>query len=510
MHTQPSATRRSLHAVGLLAGPLAGLLAYLLLPASYHDVHGATVEFTHAGRATAALLAWMGLWWLTEATDIEATALLPLVVLPLLGAATFRQAAAPYGDEFIFLFLGGFILALAMQRWGLDRRIALLTLRAVGTRPVNIVGGIMLATAIVGGFMSNTAKAAMMLPVGSSVIGLVQANHASLPPEFANDPSRNGRNFAVCVMLAIAYSATITGISTIIGTPPNAFLVGFVRDEIEPAFRREISFTQWMAIGVPLAVVFLPITWVLLTRVLFPIRMGDWPEGRAVMDRTYKELGPMGRGEWATLMVFIITALLWLLRRPLTAAVAPLAGLTDAGIAMIGALAMFLIPVNWSRREFVMDWRTAVKMPWGVLILFGGGLSLAAAIDSNGVAAFIGGQTHHFAGLPEVALVILVTTLVVFFSEIASNTATATTLVPILAAMAPGLGVHPFMLIVPAALAASLAFMMPVGTPPNAIVFGTGHIALPQMIKAGFWLNIIGIALITIVTYAIVKPMFGL
>lgn len=511
-----TSTRHTLQAIGLVAGPALALLAWLWLPETYQNVAGEIVAFTPAGRATMALLMWMATWWLTEAIDIEATALLPLVMLPLLGATTFRQTAASYGDEFIFLFMGGFILALAMQRWGLDRRIALLTLRLVGTNPVNIVGGVMLATALIGGFVSNTAKAAMMLPVGLSVISLVKSKHSSATDGDGSDPSRNGDNFAVCVMLAIAYSATISGVSTIIGTPPNAFLVGFISDRIEPAYRQDISFLQWMAFGVPLAAVFLPITWVMLTRVLFPVRMGPWTDGRAVLARSYAELGRMGRGEWATLIVFIITALLWMLRRPLSglifgtgdAAFAPLAGLTDAGIAMIGALALFLIPVNWRQREFAMDWRTAVRLPWGILILFGGGLALAAAIDANGVAAFIGGQARHFAGLPEFALVVIVVTAVVFFSEIASNTATATTLIPILAAMAPGLGVHPYMLIIPAGLAASLAFMMPVGTPPNAIVFGTGHITMPQMIKAGFWLNLIGIVLITALTYAVVKPMF--
>jgi sodium-dependent dicarboxylate transporter 2/3/5 len=209
-----------------------------------------------------------------------------------------------------------------------------------------------------------------------------------------------------------------------------------------------------------------------------------------------------------TLIVFAITALLWMLRRPLNS-LGPLAWLTDAGIAMIGALAMFVIPVDWRKREFAMNWRTAVKLPWGILVLFGGGLSLAGAIEANGVAEFIAAQTHHIAGLPEIALVLVIVTAVVFFSEIASNTATATTLVPILAAMAPGLGVEPLLLVIPAALAASLAFMMPVGTPPNAIVFGTGYVTMPQMIKAGFWLNLIGIALIMAVTYAIIVPLMA-
>jgi sodium-dependent dicarboxylate transporter 2/3/5 len=313
-------------------------------------------------------------------------------------------------------------------------------------------------------------------------------------------------------MLGIAYASSIGGVATIIGTPPNVFLVGFIKNTIEPAYRQDIGFGQWMLIGVPLVLIFLPLTWLLLTRVLYPLRLQEIEGGREFLQRAYRELGPMNRGELITLIVFMSAAALWIARPWLTSlqlgegehAVRPFSQLSDAGIAMTAALALFAIPVTWRTRTFTMDWQHASKLPWGILILFGGGLSLAAAIEANGVAEFIGNQTARFGWLPSIALIVIVTAAVVFFSELASNTATATTLIPILAAMAPGLGTHPYLLIVAATLAASCAFMMPVGTPPNAIVFGTGHVTMAQMIKAGFWLNLIGIVLITALCHLLV------
>ena len=402
--------------------------------------------------------------------------------------------------------MGGFILALSMQRWGLDRRIALLTLRIVGDRPVNIVGGVMLATALMGGFVSNTAQAAMLLPVGISLIGVMRTRHG-------NDPSQPNQtaNFATCIMLGIAYSCSISGVSTLIGTPPNAFLAAFVRDQIAEPYRREIGFATWMMIGVPMVLIFLPIVWVMLTRILFPISNKPIAGIRQFIRESHAALGPMNRGEWCTFIIFVFTALAWMFRLVIVK-IEMLAGLTDAGIAIAGALLLFIIPVNGGRQrtgEKVMDWPTAAKLPWGVLILFGGGLSLATAIEANGVAEFIAAQTGWLNGLPPIVLIFAVTATIVFFSEVASNTATATTAIPILAAMAPGLGVHPYMLIVPATLAASFAFMLPAGTPPNALVFGTGYVTMRQMCRAGFWLNLIGIVLIVLATYVIVMPLLS-
>jgi solute carrier family 13 (sodium-dependent dicarboxylate transporter), member 2/3/5 len=495
--------------VGLITGPVLAIVVFLILPEQYGGADGDLAALSAAGRATLALLAWMAIWWLTEAIDLAATALLPLVMLPLSGATDMKAAAAPYASEIVFLIMGGFILALSMQRWGLDRRIALTTLRIVGDKPVNMVGGVMLAAALMGGFVSNTAKAAMLLPVGLSLIEFVRHRH-----------EREAGNFAVCVMLGIAYASSISGVSTIIGTPPNAFLAGFVRDEIAEPYRREISFATWLMIGLPLMIVFLPLAWLLLTRVLFPIGTKSVEGGREFIKKSCSELGRMNRGEWSTLIVFVITVLAWTFRQALVkieigngqdagGVWRPLAGLSDAVIAMAGALLLFIIPAGRQTGAFVMDWKTATKLPWGVLILFGGGLSLATAIEANGVAEFLAAQTRFLGGLPPILLLIAVTTAVVFFSEVASNTATATTLVPILAAIAPGLDVHPYFLIIPATLAASFAFMLPAGTPPNAIVFGTGHVTIRQMCWAGLWMNLIGVAFVVVATYAIIMPVLA-
>jgi len=481
--------RATIQWAGLLAGPALAAVTYALLPAQYTDSSGAAVAFTPAGRATLALMAWMASWWLTEAIDISATALLPIAALPLSGAATLAEAAAPYADPVIFLFLGGFMLAQAMQRWGLDRRIALITLRAVGDRPAAMVAGVMAATAVLSMFVSNTATAAMMLPIAMGVVRLI-------------DRGDGRSSFAVCMMLGIAYAASIGGIGTIIGTPPNGFLVGYVRER----YGDEITFVRWLAVGLPLVGLFLPVTWLLLTRVIYRVPATPIEGAAALIAAEHERLGRVTRGEWAVLVIFALTAAGWV-TRPLLVAVVP--GLGDAGIAMIAALALFVTPVDVGRREFVLDWPTAAQAPWGILILFGGGLSLAGAIDRHHVADWIGSLVAGGVGLPPVILVGLVTAGVIFLTELTSNTATTATLVPILAALAPGLGIEPILLIVPAALAASCAFMMPVATPPNAIVFASGAVTIPQMCRAGLYLNIVGIVLITTLAFAVVRPVLG-
>jgi sodium-dependent dicarboxylate transporter 2/3/5 len=467
-------------------------------------------------------MVWMAVWWLTEAIPISATALLPLVVFPLFGAATMEKAAAPYADPLIFLFMGGFLIALSMQRWGLDRRIALNTLRLVGTRPTHMIAGVMLATAVLSAFVSNTATTAMMLPVALSVIHLVGGTSLEMEDEEQlKNPDvaeRVGTNFALCMLLGLAYSASLGGLATIIGSPPNAFLVGFVRNTISEPYRMELTYARWLLIGLPLSIIFLPITWFLLTHVLYPVRIRHIPGGRNFIRAEIDKLGRADRGERLTVAVFLMTAGLWILRPLLVEwqwtigarSWVPFGGLTDAGIAMTGGLLLFVLPVDFRQRRFVMDWQTTKGLPWDVLVLFGGGLSLASAVQQNGVAEFIGRQATHFAGLPPLVIVLIVTTTVIFLTELTSNTATTATLLPVLAALAPGLGVHPYLLIFPAAIAASCAFMMPVATPPNAIVFGSGKITIPQMIKAGFWLNLIGILLVTVLTFVLLGPVLGL
>jgi len=518
-----TATRRRdvVRWIGLGLGPLLALVMWLILPDAYIDSTGAPASFSAAGRATVAVMTWMATWWLTETVDVAVTALLPLALFPLLGARAMDDAAAPYASDLIFLFMGGFLLALSMQRWRLDQRIAIVTLRRIGTRPRSLVGGFMVITAVLSAFVSNTATAAMMLPIALSVIALI------LP---SGDDARDGhgdgaaastdpraRALATCLLLGIAYAATLGGIATIVGTPPNLLLAGFVQDQIAPAYQQDIGFARWLLIGAPVSIVLFPLTWFFLTTILF--RVGRTPvEGvDALLRERARTLGPMQSGEWITMGVFFFTAGLWITRPWLTSitigsggdAMTPFAGLTDPGIAMTGALLLFVIPADARRRVFVMNWRTARHLPWGILILFGGGLSLASAVRANGVAEFLGAQMSMASSFPPILVVMCVVTMIVFFTELTSNTATTATLLPILAALAPTFEMHPLQLIVPATLAASCAFMMPVATPPNAIVFGSGRLTIPQMCRAGLLLNVLSVIVVSLMGYALVDVLIS-
>ena len=396
--------------------------------------------------------------------------------------------------------MGGFIIGLAIARWGLDRRMAFFILRLVGARPGAIVGGFMAVTAFLSMWVSNTACAAMMVPIALSVIDLVLRSRTGVGLQESGGIPQDcvaDRNFATGLLLCVAYAASIGGIATIIGSPPNGIAVRY----IEQTFGREVSFLDWLLIGGPFTLVFLPIAWLLVTRVLFRADIGEIAGGRQYFDEEYRKLGPLAPGEKVVLAVFAITAALWIgspvLKDVAVAGVRPLAGLSDAGIAMLAALALFVIPTDLTTGTRAMNWTTAAKLPWGVLILFGGGLTLAAAIETNGVSAFIGHSSRGLAVLPPLVLILAITTMTVFLSELTSNTAQVATMVPVLAAMAPALGMNPYVLIFACTLGASSAYMMPVGTPPNAIVFGTGLLRLPQMMKAGFWLNLAGILVIT-------------
>lgn len=503
--------RTGIQWIGLPAGPLLAAVCFLLLPTEYSSADGQVLPFGVDGRTTLAVMVWMATWWLTEAVELSVTALLPLVLFPALGVASIGEAAAPYANPLIFLFLGGFLLAISMQRWGLGKRIALMTLRVVGTRPTFMIAGFMLITAVLSAFVSNTATAAMMLPIAISVIELVRQEAGSDEA----GASQAGDNFALCLLLGIAYAASVGGVATIIGSPPNAILVGFLREEIVPEYRIDLSMARWLTFGVPLAVVFLPIVLFVLTKLLYPIRVERLDDVKQSLQGQLAALGPVNRGEWATFLVFLCAAGLWITRPWLVqweaqlGSFRPFSGLHDAGIAILAALMLFVIPVDFRNRRFVMEWDATQQVPWGILILFGGGLSLASAVQSSGVAEFLGSQASYFAGLPPVVVVLVVCTGVIFLTELTSNTATAATLVPVLAALAPGLGVHPYMLVFPAAIAASFAFMLPVATPPNAIVFGSGRITIPQMAKAGIVLNVLGVLVVTALTMLLIRPLLG-
>jgi len=497
----------SFKSIGLVAGPLAALLCYLLLPATYSGQGAESIAFAPAGRATLALALWMAIWWLSEALPLAATALLPLAFLPLVGVASVAQAAQPYGSDVIWLFFGGFVLAGAIQRWGLDRRMAFQTLRVVGSRPAAMTGGVMGATAFVSMWVSNTATAAMMTPIALAIIDLVLrqrtgeglAGHGGIPAEL-----RAERNFALGLLLGVAYAASIGGLATIVGSPPNGILARYIAQ----SYGEEISFLRWMTVALPLAAVLLALAWWLLTQRLFASGLPSVSGGRSWIAAELEKLGPLSRGERTTLAVFAATVLLWVLRPALASievgSLRPFAGLSDTGIAVLAALALFTLPVGEGRRA--ADWDTAKRIPWDVLLLFGGGLSLAAAIDGSGAAGFLASLAGGLAAWPALALVLLLVALATFASELTSNTAQVATMLPLLAAVAPAAGLHPYYLIVPCTLAASAAFMMPVGTPPNAIVFGTGLITIGEMCRAGFWLNLIAIAAITLFGWFVMVP----
>ncbi|WP_029514207.1 DASS family sodium-coupled anion symporter [Nesterenkonia sp. F] len=488
---------------GRLLGPALGVLVYL---ASSQDPALSTDAAMTLG--VAVLIA---VWWMTEALPLAVTSLMPLLLFPALGIFDIDQATSQYGDKIVFLFLGGFIIALAMEKWNLHKRIALLTMSAIGSKPRQLLLGIMIATWFLSMWVSNTATTMMMLPIGVSVLTMVAGEKLShLPadrrPTDEDDPvtalsgDRDTRNFAISVMLGIAFAATIGGLGTLIGSPPNLVMVGVLEDQ----FDTTVSFADWMKLGVPLSLVFLVVAWLMLSRVIFPTTMKDAMGGRDVVREELRTLGRMSRGEWSVLAVFVSTALLWIFLGQLqsidwlVAALPFVAGLNDTSVAMAAAVALFLIPVSAKDGVQAMDWKTAQRgVPWGVLLLFGGGLCLAAAMSETGVSDWIGQRMEGLGVLPTVLLVAAVCLLTLLLTELTSNTATSTTFLPVFAGFAVAIGVDPMLLMVPAAMAATCSFMLPVGTPPNAIVYGSGYVTMPQMVKAGVWLNLIGVVLIT-------------
>lgn len=476
--------------VGLIGGGVLFGLLLLLPPLS---------GLSEAGSRTAAVVALMAVWWMTEAIPIPVTAMLPLVLMPALGILPMSEAAAPYAHELIFLFLGGFLIAAALEQWGLHQRIALSIVHVVGTGPRRLVLGFMIATAFLSMWISNTATAAMMLPIALAMADVLRPHDQPFDESFP---------FGTALMLGVAYSASIGGVATLIGTPPNAIMAGAASELLGV----EIGFVEWMMVGVPLAVVLLPAAWFLLVGILHPPGevTGD---AHSVLESRRAALGAASRGEKTVAVVFGLTAAAWIMRSPKVIGdwtipgiqtFAP--GVTDSTIAMAAAVSLFLIPVDWRKGRFALGWSRAREIPWGVLILFGGGLSLARAMEASGLAGWIGGSVADMAGVPTVVVVLTVTALFVFLTEITSNTATSTMAMPIMAGVAGGLATNPLTLMSAAALSASMAFMLPVATPPNAIVFGSGYLTIGRMARAGFWANLIAIIAVTAAASVIV-PM---
>lgn len=445
---------------------------------------------------TAALAIWMGVWWLTEAVPIAATALLPMVMLPLLGIAQISAAAAPYANPVIYLFFGGFILAAAFERSGLHRRLALALLGVVGTRPDRIVLGFMIAGGFISMWVSNTAAVLMLLPLVNSM--LAESSHASSHAEGA---APRATAFEKSLLLGIAYAATIGGFGTLIGTPPNALLSGFLTQ----THGVKLGFLEFMLVGMPIVMLGIPIAWLILTRVVFRVRAGDAILNAENLDTQRRALGSASAAEKFVAGVATLTALAWI-TQPWLARVVP--GLSEAGIAVACALVLLVVPIDRAGTRAI-DWRAAESIPWGVLVLFGGGLSLASAIQESGLARWIGDSVGALQAVPPLLLILIVVTVITFLTEFTSNTATAAAFLPIASSLAIGAGMNPLVLSVAAGLAASNGFMLPVGTPPNAIVFAGGRLSVAEMARAGLLLDLIFIVLITAVSYLLVLPVLG-
>ena len=437
----------------------------------------------------------MAVWWVTQVLPLPVTSLLPIILFPLIGISSVREATVPYVNPVIFLLLGGFIIATALQRWQLHRRLALTILHLVGSHPHAIVGGFMVVSALLSMWISNTATTIMMLPIAISLAHVMLEGQSK---EAAN-------KFTVCLMLGIAYAASIGGLGTLIGTPPNAMVAAFMTQ----TYGINIGFAQWMSFGLPVVFILLPIAWLLLTRLVFTFDLGHNTTAAGVVDSELEALGLMTTPEKRTAIVFVFIALAWV-TRPLLQQIPGLAALNDTIIAVVGAVSLFLIPSGEKRQKNtrLLNWSTAKGIPWGVLLLFGGGLSLAAAISSSGLAAWLGTVLSVLTSFHVFTLLLSIVAMVVFLTELTSNTATTATLLPVLGGIATAAYLEPMLLIAPMALAASCAFMLPVATAPNAIVFGSGKVSIPQMARAGFCLNLVVITLITPLAYLLIPLIF--
>ncbi|MBG6218490.1 sodium-dependent dicarboxylate transporter 2/3/5 [Arthrobacter sp. CAN_A6] len=469
--------------IGLAAGVLLAVLVYFVLPA----------DLAQPARLTAAIASLMAVWWMTEAVPLAVTALLPLVLFPAFNVAPIDDVAPPYANPIIFLFMGGFLLALALQRWNLHRRIALATVLLVGTKPKMLIAGFMIATGFLSMWVSNTATAVMMIPIGLSVITLVtESGDGTGPP----------KNFSIALMLGIAYAASIGSLGTIIGTPPNALMVGYLAENHDIT----VGFGQWMLVGVPMSVVFMAIAWFLLTSVIYKPEMDEIPGGRQLIRSEYKKLGSMSTGEKQVLVVFVLAAAAWI-SVPL---LWPGSNIADAVIAMAVAVILFLLPADFRKGIPLLDWSSAKALPWDILILFGGGLALSAQFGSSGLSEWIGTKVAGLEALPLVLLIAVTAGLVLLLTELTSNTATAATFLPLIGGVATGLGIDVMLLVIPVAIAATCAFMLPVATPPNAIAFASGHVQISDMVRAGAWLNLIALVLTTLTTLTLATWVFSL
>ena len=473
---------------GLWAGPIIFLV--MLLTSSSQDT------MPREAWLVAGVGIWMATWWSTEAIPVAATAFIPLVSFPLLQVMPVKAVAQSYAHPTIFLFMGAFVLALAVEKWSLHRRIALTVLSKTGTDGRKLILGFMLAAALLSMWMTNTSTAMMLLPIAASVAAMVAEKSVGVS-------SSDKRRFQVALLLALAYATTIGGMSTIIGTPPNVLLAGFV----EETYGRQIAFFDWMLIGLPLALVLLPLGWLVLTRVAFRVDIPASREAAEVIRDMRIEMGVMSAPEQRVGLLFLMVVALWMSRKWLNT-ISGLEGLSDAGIVMTAALLLFVIPSEKRSASRLMDWEDVARLPWGVLILFGGGLALAAQVSGSGLAVWLGESLLPVANLGTLVLIVAAAGLVVFLTELTSNLATTATFLPVIAAIAAQSGIEPLVLCVPVTLAASCAFMLPVATPPNAIVFSSGVLTIPEMVRAGFFMNLVALVVLTLLATLAVPLVF--
>lgn len=467
---------------GLIIGPL---LFFLLTQLT-------TPLITQSADTVIAVALWMVIWWITEATALAVTALLPLVLLPLLDIMPIADVGANYGSPIVFLFFGGFVMALAIEKVNLHKRIALTIIKITGTTPNKVVLGFMIATASLSMWISNTASTVVMLPIAMSVIGLLIDD--------ADGFTKNDQNFALSVMLGIAFSANAGGIATVIGTPPNSVLIGLLENE----YNIEISFLKWMIIGLPFAVVMTLLSYVVLVKIMFPNRQVQFKSSKKIIQAELQKLGQISTKEKMVLVIFGVTVFLWVFRTVINATF-PNLGLSDTIISVGAAIALFVIPQNIKKDRFILDWNDTQKLPWGILILFGGGLALAKAMSVSGLVTLVAdGIAASNAGV--LLTVALLIALMLFMTELMSNVALIAVLAPVVAGIAIGLNIPVLYALIPVTIASSCAFMLPMATPPNAIVFASGYIKVHQMAKAGIILNVIAVGLLVLV-FKFVLPL---
>lgn len=475
----------SFNRFGLLAGIIIFIIFYIT---------GSPEDIPETAWSTSAIALMMAVFWITEALPISATALLPVIFLPLLGVSNVKTVTASYAHPLVFLFLGGFILAQSLQKWNLHKRIALNIIKFIGFNPQGIILGFMISAAFLSMWISNTATALMMLPIALSASQVIENTSGA--------EEKDINNFSIVLMLSIAYACSLGGVATLIGTPPNALMAAYMQEN----YNVNIGFAQWMLVGVPFSIIAIPIAYLLLTKLIYPVKLKLISQVDIISQELMK-LGPASKQEKKVSIVFFLVALSWMIR-PLLQDFIP--GISDAGIAILGSVVLFIIPSGSKREKFLLGWGDVEKISWGILILFGGGLALASAIQESGLAKIIGDMLVSYSGIPDIIILAIITTTIIFLTELTSNLATTAAFLPITASIAQGMGLHPLEFAIPTALAASCAFMLPVATPPNAIVFSSGRLKISEMSKAGIILNITFMIIIIFLVKTLGKIVFNI